>query len=864
MTASEPSFQSRRFQRRGGALSRSARSDQGEGSLQARHAHLVLGGIVIVAPHLLGGVYASSTLFLAVSANVVLAVTLWITRQTAAHRKAEVEPMAVLLSLMLGVSALHALPLPAAMTAQLAPQALAHATDTAIGLGFSKPTLVPFSLDPGGTHERVLFGIAVLAAFCVARLETRRRSRLTLLTAVGASAVLIALSDLLHRAFAASQVYGIYEPQSVSHVGPLLNTNNLAGFLALGFPVCLGLAVEATGGRRFTWLLGAGIVAATNLLAGSRGGTVALFGAASLFGTVYLLSDPTRLSGGAHGHHEQRAPIDTSRRPIIAVTLAVLSLALAGTLASLAADDFIDTDYQNLTKLEVYRAEWEMLMRDPLSAVLGVGRGAFSVGFSPVHLWFARALHAESLPLQYAIEFGIPIAVLLIGGAMLRVWSAFWKWRSGAQLGGLVGVVAITLHNLLDFSLELSGVALPAAVCLAASLPRTGGPYHKLLVPYEIRRLSIAGCVASSLLIALCAHSAVSTDTLVAQHRLAQLSQAGDSRAFWTLMRKVARAHPAEPALALIAAGQRLKEGHRDAPLWINRTLALAPSWGAPHVLAAHWLVSRGQRKQALAELRLAAERDAPQTLRELCAWVDQTPTATTVFEIAPAEGEARMGVLDAGARCLADAPSQAEQVDAAVLREQPTHLGARLRSAQRDLAARRWTAVIERARAIQAEAPTLAEPYQLEADALISLGKPQDAIQQLLRALPNTDDRRALLVHLSLAETAAGNAIGMRDAIEQLRMSTAGDTHQLAQTAAQLAKCEMLLGNDARALKALREAYSLTPRPAFLAGAAKLAGRLGQTEFALQAWESLCSQQPANKTYCDARNALRAERQAL
>ncbi len=855
------SFQDSRSKRRRGRTSTDRRQGR-EASLPAFRAQIVLVGLVIVAPHLLGGVFAWATLALALAAVAALGLALMAIRSTH-HRPGErdSEPIAGLLVIMLTATVVHAIPLPAALASWLAPDALANAQATARGLGATPPEWVAFTLDPGGTYERVLFGVALFAAFCAVRLETDTSRHLTLLRAVAASAILIAFSDVLHRSLGATKVYGIYTPDVATVRGPLLNPNNLAGFLALGFPVCLGLAVQTRSGARWIWTIGAAVVAAVGMLAGSRGGTAVLAGGGLLFGAMYALRSPA--AGGARRAASKESDRDLRGR-FAGPAILLVSVGIAAALATLAADDFIDTDYQDLTKLDIYRAEWELLLKNPQGTWLGVGRGAFSAAFTPVSRWSARALQAESLPLQYAVEFGLPLAVILLGGATIRVFFALTRWRSPAQLGGLVGIVAITLQNLLDFSLELSGIALPAVVCLAASLPRTQLAWTRWLTPWGLRRTSMFGLAACSVFLVAFGARATSNDRALAERELKKHIANHDSGAFWARLREVAPMHPADSTFALMAASQRVRERHPDADFWLSRATQLAPGSALPHLWRAHSLALNGKMDAALGELGIAAQLDPQKTLGGLCPWIARAPTARTVLRIAPQTGGGRIAVLDAGAQCLGAYPSQAEEVDRLLLAASPSHLPARLRQAQRDIAAKRWDVALLHGRAIAQDAPTIAAPRLVEANALIGLSKPQEAVTGLLAALPNTDDRSAILTGLASAQTSAGDADGMRRSVEQLRMAGAGSAQKLAAAAARLSEYEERLGNLARALKAAREAHSLSPSPGALSRAASLANGLGQTDFALSAWQQLCAEQPDSKQYCAARDALLARRKQV
>jgi tetratricopeptide (TPR) repeat protein len=71
------------------------------------------------------------------------------------------------------------------------------------------------------------------------------------------------------------------------------------------------------------------------------------------------------------------------------------------------------------------------------------------------------------------------------------------------------------------------------------------------------------------------------------------------------------------------------------------------------------------------------------------------------------------------------------------------------------------------------------------------------------------------------------------------------------------LGRCEAILGNYARALKSMREAYDLGAGAGSLVEAAQLAAKLGQLRFALNAWEKLCDEFPRGAGYCASRDEV-------
>lgn len=847
----EASFQGARS----GARDRNARrtsTHQRQANLHMPLSQILLGFLVITAPHLLGGIFAWASLAMGLVACGAVCFALYSTRGSR-ERPRHSEPLGAALGAMVAVTLLHALPLPSALAAWLAPAAANNARETAVGLGLGVPSLIPFSLDPGGTHERILYGVALFAAFCAARIEHHGRRGESLLVAVAVSTVLIAVSDLLHRALGANAVYGIYTPQMALPRGPLLNPNNLAGFLTLGFPVCLGLAVRGVA-YSWGWLLAGAVVAATNLLAGSRGGTAALVGAGLLFGILCFRQStaPQQPSNVvSRANRKQR---------LGGIALVLLAGGMALALARLGTDDFIDNNYQDLNKLDLYREELALLIQNAHMALLGSGRGSFGVAFAVVNPWFTRAREAECLPLQYAIEFGIPFACVFVGVFAYYLARGLWISRSPSRLGGLVGVLALGIQNLVDFSLELSGIAVPAIVCLAVSLPTISPRRRSRFRAFGLWNMSAAGLVACALLLAIFGTQAIQNDHYVAARRLKEYFASRDSASFWELFSEISTAHPSDAGFALLAAGQSVKENRPNATFWIRRATLLAPGSGLPHLWSAQYLAKNGHWDAALSELRVAAERDTQKMLNGLCPWLQKVPTAQTVLKMAPEAGEARIAVLDAGARCLVAFPNEAAELDALLLSARPEHLQAKLRDAQRQLDLRHWAVAIDRARKVQTRSRALAAAYLIEADGLIGLNRPREAEQRLSEALHHSEERTLLLAKLAQANAAGGNATKMRQTIDQLRMAAAGDLRKLADAYATLGRCELQLHNDHQALKAFRTAYRLSPNPSFLENAAHLAAKLGQTDFAISAWGHLCNVEANPARFCTTRDALRAQ----
>ncbi len=108
------------------------------------------------------------------------------------------------------------------------------------------------------------------------------------------------------------------------------------------------------------------------------------------------------------------------------------------------------------------------------SPLAGVGPGGFAYLAAEAPLDVGnRPTHAHCLPLEWLAELGLPglVASMVLGGALLRLAVVLWRRRPEMA----VAVLVVPAHNLVDFSLFVSGVALPWAVLLGWSLAEARG-----------------------------------------------------------------------------------------------------------------------------------------------------------------------------------------------------------------------------------------------------------------------------------------------------------------------------------------------------------------------------------------------------
>ncbi|OYV00863.1 MAG: polymerase [Burkholderiales bacterium PBB5] len=156
-----------------------------------------------------------------------------------------------------------------------------------------------------------------------------------------------------------------------------------------------------------------------------------------------------------------------------------LSHQTLGAEARLAADAGVESPN---SRLNIWRTAWALVQAQPLT---GVGFGEFNFA------WTLTAFpgrptaffdHSHNLPLQLAVELGLPAAALVLG---LLGWSLWLAWRRNGRAEGAPGVAArsalmlvllIGLHSLVEYPLWYAYFLLPAAFAWGVAVARAPGP----------------------------------------------------------------------------------------------------------------------------------------------------------------------------------------------------------------------------------------------------------------------------------------------------------------------------------------------------------------------------------------------------
>ncbi|HMJ14470.1 MAG TPA: O-antigen ligase family protein, partial [Polyangiaceae bacterium] len=367
-------------------------------------------------------------------------------------------PPAAGIALALGVyTCIQALPMPLSWLAALSPIAADTWSRALLPFGEPAPAWATLSLVPRLSLVEALKWWTYACVFVLAAGVSRVRGPKAGVAIVFVSGTLAAGVTLVHGLLGSSQVFGLYEPKFVPGrwaVGPLLNTNNLSGYLNLAIFCGVGLLFGNSRHRFRYWIAFRLVVLiATSLLAASRGGVIGL-----LLGSGLLV--PAGLS-------LRRRSAVISRRTLGALALfATLGLALA--LIGGTRETWRALYDANLAKLEL--AVWtKPIVED--HPWFGVGRGAFETVLPAYHdaSGHMSYTHPENFIAQWVTEWGLLVALLALAAfAWVFRSSRLQVRRSVTAMGAGVGVLALLAQNLVDLAFEVPAVVIALAVVLNA------------------------------------------------------------------------------------------------------------------------------------------------------------------------------------------------------------------------------------------------------------------------------------------------------------------------------------------------------------------------------------------------------------
>jgi tetratricopeptide (TPR) repeat protein len=777
----------------------------------------ILCATILIAPELFGGAFPWAVVVIAGLCVTCFGTALWVRRSAATP---VVDGVFIVMAVAWLWTCLQAVRLPSRVAHALGLGSLQNA-ERLQGLAWADIVPVTISYDPGSTHLQILIGISILSAFLAGRLGGASGLK-PIAVATVASAVLIGLVGFAHQAAGSDVLFGIYSPRFTSTrlLAPLMNSNHLAGFSLTGALIAAGLAAQEGGRpRRIAWVAASVFCATVTTWTLSRGAVAAL-----VFGFV-LLATWLVSAGRSDG---RRA----------AIPAAVVGATVTGIVAFAGLEPILRRfEKQGLDKLEVAAHGFRLL--DGSAWWLGVGRGAFSSAFVTHEGSGDRYTHPENLLVQWTTEWGVLVAVVLLSVLMLALWKRFRTAEEPLIAAVCVAIFALSLQNLVDFSLEMAGIVVVVAALLGALLPaRSKWP------PQRTRRLLLAFFGVFVVVVATFAPRVLASDTQSIVDRLVREMQADDGENFEATLRRGLALHPSEPALALLAGTYAASKRHPDTARWLSIVMAEAPGWGDPHAVAARWLFADGQTDQALLEIREAEQRHAGRGQKAICEILERFPRMEYIERAAPTE-DRRIAYLNRTTGCPKLPADLRAEIDRVILEGEPAHPWAVLREAQRLATQERSSdaiALLQQAIGSHADNARL---WIALVGAHLRGGDPEQARLVLQEAMSGGLATQPLLEAQARVEAALGQTDAMRATLTRLRGQARGAPHLIASSFILEGSLEASLGNVDEALAAYATADLVKPESPALQYAAALALRSGRSTHARRTYRTLCRREP-------------------
>lgn len=524
--------------------------------------------------------------------------------QVTSRRSLPMTPLLALLGAAIALTALQLVPLPMSVASALDATGQELRAE-GMALLDEREGFAPLSRDPSSTrHGLALLVLLASAAYVAHRIAASERGRAAIVSAVALVGMAAVAITAAHEALGARALYGVYEPRLATPVllGPLLNPNHLGCLFALTAAVALGLALDGTrrSAARAGWALCAATATAATLLTQSRGAAVALLAGGAVCAGAAL---GQRLRGRDLRQASSRLTLDSVAIGVVALCALALLVYTSGTgVSEQLRDTSSDEWHAPRSKYAAWRSAMELVAEAPW---LGVGRGAFESTFARVHGAAGRVTfsHPENEYVQAVVEWGVLGALVLAACIGWLAMTATRRWRTGAlSAAALGGCVVVAVQSVVDFGLELPGLALPMIALLATlvQMPVRENAGRGRRGTLALRVAACLGVLAATVSLATPATELV---------REAHAELLATRPASTELGRALVHRHPHD-YLAFAHLGEAHRDRGAELPFY-NHALRLHPTHPGLHRVVARALLARGATRQAALEYAFALRHTA-------------------------------------------------------------------------------------------------------------------------------------------------------------------------------------------------------------------------------------------------------------
>jgi tetratricopeptide (TPR) repeat protein len=765
-------------------------------------------------------------------------------------------------------TALQCVPIPVGWLAAIAPYNADVWSRALTPLHEPGPSWAPVSLDPLASRVEVLKGTAYLLAFVTALWVARRREGAAFISAtLVVTALALAVAAILHPAFGAHKLFGIYAPGpgiAERHIAPLLDPNSLAGYLNVA--ICITFAALLAPEPRVPRPIAAAVVlllGGAQVWIASRGGIVCM-----VLGIVVVVAI---------------ARLGRARRAAAGTTLSLVSGVAAAAGAGLialgqsndAATELLDA---NVSKLGMFS---QVMRAMPSMRWLGCGRGAFESvfpAFKPALFGHRTYTYPENVVAQWTLEWGLPVGIVGLALVVFALRPNAVLARSTTAGGAWAALVALAVQNLAELGTEIPGLMLAGVMCaaiVAAGSPGSGPKRRVERWSQQPRLIAGAGAATAVVVLSLVA-SALGGELHDDQKALHEAAFRPEPVAQMHAMARAAMLrHPAEPYLPFIVALRAARDRDDSAMPWIGAALERAEVYAPTHLVLAR-VVAQRSPSQARAEYRRAMEQwpelvgtVIPEASRVVGTYYD-------AMELAP-EGHTGIMVLEELAASIElRLPATRAMVDDELMARAPQRPGAAFRVARdavEDLEegdGAPWCAsdargacsreALARAGRVEQVLPDRCEGYALRARALAASGAGPAGLAALEAHADKVTDRVPCLQRLVELARKAGDEVRVEATLQKIVSSGCSDAAECSRNLVWVGGQYEGTGSPRKALALYRRAFQRQADDALLARMAALAASLGLHAEAAEDYEQLARRHPDDARW---RRSAQAEHDA-
>ena len=405
-------------------------------------------------------------------------------------------PILIVAALIAAVGLVQLIPLAPATIAALSPATDDFLRRYDVAYSFATATDAaayrhPLSIDPRGTW----LGLAALGALTMLLVGAARglgqRSTRTLASGLVFVGFVVAIAGIVQSGLylrdpdPVRRIYGFWQTinKNTYPFGPFVNRNHFAGWMVLALPIAIGyfVALVARGMR------GAGPGVRERLLwfSSPDASRVVLVGLAVLVMGLSLVLTLSRsgttcflIALAISGWFVVRRQAAGSKRRIAVTYIAAVgvgSLGWAGFDAVL--DHFAKAPTDFWGRLEIWKDAWRIFLAFPW---LGTGLNTFGTATTLYQSSQFESHHVEAHNdyVQLLSEGGIALALLAAAAIFLVGREIRRRFRENAddtvgywtRVGATTGLVAIALQEVVEFSLQIPGIAALFAVAAAIAI----------------------------------------------------------------------------------------------------------------------------------------------------------------------------------------------------------------------------------------------------------------------------------------------------------------------------------------------------------------------------------------------------------